>query len=101
MEPPQGSGSGTSKTMRVTIKVKLAAAFTLVLGCLGAAAYLGVSSLAANNARLAHLVENTARQTDEALRIRYHAVQVSRNLWKIIALTDDAGIEAADKALHE
>jgi hypothetical protein len=87
--------------MRLTIRAKLALAFTLVLGCLGLTAHLGVSGLGASNDRLTGLVANTVQHAEGVLRLRYHAAQVSRNSWKLLALTGDADMRAADRAVAE
>lgn len=87
--------------MRLSSKAKLAGAFVLIPGCLGAAAYFGIASLGAGNDRPADLVDNTAQQSIQALQLRYYAAQVSRNTWKLLAETDTADMQTADRAAGE
>jgi methyl-accepting chemotaxis protein len=87
-------------TMRLTIKLKLAAAFTLVLGLFGLTAFMALNTLNANQNTLEKLADVSAQRVQLAEQIKGQVLEISRNEKNIILARtpEDMDVFAADIA---
>ncbi|WP_041796387.1 HAMP domain-containing methyl-accepting chemotaxis protein [Pararhodospirillum photometricum] len=76
--------------MRITIKLKLAAAFALIIVLAGVSSIFGLSSMAGMNNRTTFIIENAAEKAMRTLEIQSLFFQTARALRNVLITNDES-----------